>query len=572
LFSFKSLSSLSPQRGAVAFRIAAVAAAVVVLASCGGSKEPETKAAPPRLRLLTTEQYANTLKYIFGPSINLDVKFPPLKRNTGLLANGAAMAGVTPGQLEQFQRAAANVAKQVVDAEHRNFLIPCKPAKDDAADKECAGKFLAATGRLLHRRALLDTELKAYVQQAGTAANELEDFYEGLGIVLEAMLISPDVLFMVETGEPDPKARDRNRLDAYSLASRLSFFLWNAGPDDQILKAAESGDLNTKKGRARVVDTMLASPRLEDGVRAFFDDMFAFDDFNTLSKDPSVYPSFTGQTVADAREQTLRTVVDHLIVKNLDYRDLYTTRSSFISPALAAIYRLPNSAAGWQRYEFPPDSPRQGLLTHVSFLAVHSHPGRSSPTLRGKALRETLLCQAVPPPPPNVSFELVNNPDASYPTQRMRVAAHLENPVCAGCHKITDPTGLSLESFDGAGRFRDNEGGHPIDTSGDLDGKKFDDVVGLGKVLREHPGLTSCLVNRVYSYGTGAPARPDDRVLLQYFNTEFAQDSYKLRNLLRTIALSSAFSTVTTVKSATPSDATPLDAAPPQQQITLNQK
>ena len=389
-----------------------------------------------------------------------------------------------------------------------------------------------------------EVQVAEAADKASVAADELEDFYAGLAIALEGMLISPEMLFIVESAEPDPAHAGHERLDAYSLASRLSFFLWNAGPDGALLDAAESGDIQTAKGRARIVNMMLASPRLESGVRAFFDDMFAFDDFDTLAKDPLVYPSFTGVTVADAREQTLRTVIDHLIAKKGDYRDLYTTHSTFLSPALAAVYQLP-AIPGWSRYEFPADSPRAGLVTQISFLAVHSHPGRSSPTLRGKALRELLLCQPVPRPPPDVDFSLVENPDSDYKTQRDRVSAHLENPVCAGCHKITDPMGLALESFDGAGRYRETEKGNPIDTSGSLDGKPFEDVVGLSKALRDHPALPSCLVERVYSYGSGGPSSPEDRDLLSYFNTRFMEQGYTFPGLLRAIAMSTAFSAVT---------------------------
>lgn len=567
MISFISGSSRSLTH---ALRVTAtVALAVFTLASCG-SREPENAGTAPRLRLITTQQYLNTLSNVFGSSINLEIKFPPLRRTNGLLANGAALAGVTTAQIEQFQRAATGVATQVVDADHRHYLVPCTPASEKAADKACATQFFKQTGRLLHRRALNETEVAAYADEAGAAADKLEDFYAGLGMALEAMLISPEVLFIVETAEPDPEQPELKRLDAYSLASRLSFFLWDAGPDDELLKAAESGELQTKKGLKRVVDMMLASPRLEDGTRAFFDDMFAFDDFDSLSKDPTVYPFFTGATVADAREQTLRTVVDHLIHKNLDYRDLFTTRSTFMSPALAPLYQLPASP-GWTAYEFPPDSPRQGLLTQVSFLAVHAHPGRSSPTRRGKALRELLLCQVVPPPPPNVDFSALENPDAHYPTQRDRVAAHLKDPSCAGCHKITDPTGLALENFDGAGRFRAEEAGNPIDTSGDLDGKKFDNVVGLAQALHDSPGLPSCLVSRVYSYGSGGATKAADRPLMQYLTTRFADDGYKLPELLRTIALSHAFSHVTASKSAPPPPPVEETAVKePTQQITLN--
>src|SRR5581483_3074742 len=153
------------------------------------------------------------------------------------------------------------------------------------------------------------------------------------------------------------------------------------------------------------------------------------------------------------------------IKQKKDYRDFYTTRETYLSPSLAALYHLPTSS-DWQRYEFPADSPRAGMLTQISFLAGHSHPGRSSPTLRGKALREILLCQPVPRPPANVDFSIVENPNSNYHTARDRLEAHRKNPVCAGCHKIMDPMGLALENFDGAGEYRDTERGAKIDASG----------------------------------------------------------------------------------------------------------
>jgi hypothetical protein len=505
--------------------------------------EPSNAATPARLRLVTSEQYLNTLTYVFGIDLKVDPRFAPLRRTEGLLQNAAAIAGVTDSQLEQFQRTAATVASQLVGPERRSFLMSCKPASETKADKTCAAAFLSANGRFLYRRALTRAEVKEAVDTASIAADRLKDFYAGLAIALEGMLLDPEVLYIAETSEPDPNHPGRQRLGAYSLASRLSYFLWNAAPDDQLLKAAESGEIQTANGRARVVDMMLKSPRLTTGMRAFFDDMFGFDDFNAIAKDPAVYPSFTGVTLADAREQTLRTVIDHLIARDLDYRGLYTTRSTFISPALAALYELP-APDGWAPYEFPPDSARMGLLTQISFLAGHSHPGRSSPTLRGKALREVLLCQVVPRPPANVDFSAVDNPSSNIKTQRERVGMHLRNPVCAGCHKITDPTGLALENFDGAGRYRDAERGAPIDPSGNLDGTAFKDVKGLAVALHDHPALPGCLVKRLYGYASGGAPGAADQPMLDYLSGGFAAKGYRLPDLLRTIALSNAFSNV----------------------------
>src|SRR6185503_14278929 len=164
--------------------------------------------------------------------------------------------------------------------------------------------------------------------------------------------------------------------------------------------------------------------------------------------------------------------------------------------------------------------------THVSFLASHAHPGRSSATRRGKALRELLLCQPVPLPPPNVDFSVLNDPTSPFKTARDRVNFHLQNPVCAGCHKITDPMGLALENFDGAGQFRLEEKGSTIDASGSLDGKEFKDVTGLALALHDHPQVTSCLVKRVFAYGTGSPASSDEKATLDYLNTTFAAGGY----------------------------------------------
>ncbi len=535
-------------------------AAALALAGCSGPAAQKTASVKPaavvasdaptegsakRLRLVTAEQYRNTLAYVFGPNITIPSAFAPVTRTDGLLGVGTSVAGVTASQMEIYQKTAATAAAQVVNERNRHFLVPCTPKAADAADDACARTFLSAVGRLVYRRPLPDDRLAEYVTAANESATKLKDFYAGLGASLEGMLLSPRVLMVSERAEADPAHPGHDRLDSYSLASRLSFFLWNAGPDDLLLKAAASGELHTQKGLSKTLDRMLASPRLEAGMRAFFDDMFMFDDFNNLAKDGQIYPVFTGVAVQDAREQTLRTVIDHLLTRDRDYRDLFTTRDTFISPSLATIYRLP-ATPGWTPYEFPADSPRMGLLTQISFLAGHAHPGRSSPTLRGKALREVLLCQTVPRPPANVDFSAVENPASTIKTQRERVALHLKNPVCAGCHKITDPMGLALENFDGAGQFRLEEKGSAIDASGSLDGKEFKDVTGLALALHDHPQVTSCLVKRVFAYGTGSPASADEKATLDYLNKNFAAGGYRLRNLLKTVVMSSAFSTVAT--------------------------
>jgi len=535
--------------------------AVLLLAACAPEPaEPPDSATPLRMRLMTGEQYLNTIAFVFGPDVSasLVAPLPPLARTDGLLASGASSVGVTSDQIQQIQQAARFVAARVVDDSHREFLVPCKPVDAEAPDDACAAEFLRNSGRLLYRRPVGEPRVAELVDVARQAAESTDDFYAGLALALEVMLISPDVLFIVDRSEPDPERPGEYRLDGWSLASRLSYFLWNGPPDEALLQAAASGELHSREGLERAVDRMLASSRLEDGMRAFFDDMLAFDDFDSLAKDPVVYPMVTSSTLADAREQTLRTIVDHLLDRELDYRDLFTTRQTFMSMPLAAVYGVPTKN-GWVPYEFAEDSHRQGLLTHLSFLAANSHSVRSSPTLRGRALRELFLCQKVPDPPPNVDFSALEDA-GDVATARERLQVHNKNPSCAGCHLITDPMGLSLENFDGAGQYRAAENGVEIDISGELDGVFYDDVAGLTAAMRDHPKLAGCLVNRLYAYGSGGPLELRyDRATLDYYTDRFEAGGNRLPALLKDLAMSHAFSRVRSEEAPTEAVATAAD-------------
>lgn len=521
---------------------------------------PEQNGTPLRTRLLTAEQFINSIEQVFGSDVSDSIlaPVPPMDRTSGLLASGAAFVGVTSDQISQIQLSAAAIAEMVVDEEHRDFLIPCRPESLESADSICAQLFLAEAGRLLTREPVNELRLAELVSLAGFAADELEDFYEGLALALESLLISPEFVFIVEEAEADPANANQQRLDSYSLASRLSFFLWNAPPDSELLDAAESGALHTEQGLADAAARMLQSPRIEDGMRAFFDDMLAFDEFNSLAKDPNVYPSVTGTTLQHAREQTLLTIVDHLLRQDADYRDLFTTKKTFMSMQLAPVYGVPTSQ-GWVPYEFADDSPRMGLLTHVSFLAANSHAVRSSPTIRGRALRERFLCQVVPDPPPDVDFSALEEAEGAL-TARERLTVHQTNPSCAGCHRVMDPIGLALENFDGAGIYRDTENGVKLDVSGELDGVTFDDIPGLAAAMHGHPALPSCLVNRLYAYGTGGPAdRLLDRDNLQWFEDRFTDNGHRLKGLLHDLVTSPAFRTVRSEEESDSTDIVDLD-------------
>ncbi|MEE8308548.1 MAG: DUF1592 domain-containing protein, partial [Gammaproteobacteria bacterium] len=339
----------------------------------------------------------------------------------------------------------------------------------------------------------------------------------------------------------------QHRLDGYSKATRLSFLLWNTTPDARLLDAAEAQVLDTTEGLEAQFARMMVSPRVEDGIRAFFSDMLEFERFETMEKDPIIYPAFGLQVADDAKEQTLRTITHLLLNEGADYRDLFTSRQTFMSGALGLIYRVPvDNPSGWVAHEFPEDKPWAGIHTHLSFQALFSHPGKSSPTLRGKAVREQLLCQKVPEPPGDVDFTDFNNDaHAVNKTARQRLHAHNAEPSCAGCHKIMDPIGLAMEQFDGAGQFRSLENDTVIDPSGELDGIAFNDAASLGQAIHDNPAAPACVANRLYAYATGRPPESSERKWMGFLENQFARKNYRVAELLRQIVLSDAFYRVT---------------------------
>ncbi len=529
--------------------MAAVLAVAIVGCSSGdggsGSDAPAVDGGPVALRRLTTEQFARSIHDVLGKHITVPTRIDPDERRSGLLAVGSSFAGVTPSGFEKYEAAAAAVAEQALDADHRAELVPCEPASASSSDDVCAGQFIEQVGRRLFRRSLSQAEIDRRVEVARSATAVLGDFYEGLELALSSLLVSPDFLFRVERAEPDPSDPNRPRLTATSIASRLSFLLWNTSPDDALLDAAESGDLLDHDVLAAQVDRLVSSPRAEIGLRSLFSDFYDFRQFDDglVRKDAALFPAYTQTIAEDAKEQTLRTIVAHL-TNGGDYRDLFTTRNTFLTRNLGLVYRVPVvEANGWEAHAFDQASPRAGLLSHISMMALYSHPGRSSPTLRGKFVREVLLCQNVPTPPANIDFSIVEDTMGELRTARDRLEAHVTNDGCAGCHNLMDPIGLAFENFDAVGAFREQENGVTIDASGELDGVTYDGPVGVGEALRDHPEVGPCLVRTLFRYSVGRDATLEEWPLLDFLGERFAQSGFRIADLVREMVLSDGFLT-----------------------------
>jgi hypothetical protein len=509
------------------------------------------KPAVARLVRMNAQQYRQVIADVFGPTVVLHNNLNQADaRIGGLLAVGDAQVSYSPAGFASADELAENIAQQVTSPSNRDTLIPCHPAHGKQPDDACAQKFFAATGRLLWRRALTGDELAAQVQRAHAATEKLGDFYQGLSEALAGMLSSPNFLFRVEQAEAVHGHPGEYRLTAYSKAARLASLLWNSNPDDALLTAAETGRLDSAKGLAQQIDRMLASPKAQNGVRAFFSDMLQFDDFSSLDKDPTIYARYTTTVGKDMQESMLRVLVDQLLVKRVSYPELFNTHEIYLTPALAAIenVQLPmqpgasNGAPGtdWVKYVFAPKDPRAGFLTMPAFTALHAHPGKSSPTLRGKAIREELLCQKIPDPPAGVNFTLFFS-SKSGPTARDRLTVHRTSPTCSGCHALMDPLGLSLENFDGVGTWRTTENGARIDGSGSFDGRSYTGPTGLDSAIGGSHAAESCLIDRVYSYGTARTLVASDQAFVHQLEQEFDSHGRQFPALLKLLATSPQF-------------------------------
>lgn len=458
-----------------------------------------TAPAAPEMRRLTTEQYRNSIDFLFQGAVEVPSELEPISQVNGFVAVGASRSTISPRGVELFETAALDVADRAfASASVRSAIVPCSPST--AVDEACARDFVTQFGRLVFRRPLSSDEVSRYATIATDSARILGDFHEGLALATAGMLQSPNFLFRAEQTEVVNGVRRYTDLD---MASRLSFLVLNGPPDDALLDAAENGELTSETGLRAQTLRLLSSVRSEDAIRAFFTDMLHLDGLSQLPQDPELFGQMSPTLGDSMRESLLRTIEELLVNQGRPYSELFTTTTVYVNQELADLYGLDLQVPDgeWTRAEFPADGPRAGLLSHAGLLALYSHSNASSPTLRGKFVRETLLCQSIPPPPANVGE--LPSPSPELRTMRERLAAHRENPACAACHQITDPIGLGLENFDAIGAYRERENDALIDASGELDGVDFADAASLGDAISKHAQLSDCLVRNLYRYGTG---------------------------------------------------------------------
>jgi len=515
--------------------------ALLVLAgsvSCS-SPEPPIEPEEPRLRRLTEAQYVNSIQDVFGSSVFVPIDNEPDDRRRGFLSVGASTASVSPRGVERFEQAAFTVAEQLMEPGLREQVLECEPSLETS--DSCIDDEVERLGRFLWRRPLTSEETESVAAIARTAGQTLADPWDGFEFALAALLQSPYFLYRVELGSGGATEEYQRSFDDWELASRLSFLLWNSTPDHELLDAAEAGELSTAAGLDLQVERLLASPRARDGMKAWFGDLMRLADLADLYKDSNVFLHMSDSLGDSASEETLR-FFEHLAFdEEGDLRDLATSRTTYVNREMAALYevRAPERD-GFGLLEFPSDSPRQGLLGQASFLLQASHPVSTSPTLRGKFVREVILCQTISPPLAEVDTSIPPVTEEAL-TLRDRVAQHLNDSGCAGCHNPMDNIGLGLENFDGIGRYRTHDNGGLIDSSGRVDEDEFTDPTELAALLRQHDDFAACLVKSFVRYANGVGEEEPQFDGLDWLAYEQGLNNNKLDSLVRTYVGSAFF-------------------------------
>lgn len=449
----------------------------------------------PRLKRLTFARYDATIQDVLGVDLNPSS------------ALGPQVAGITPLLWSGVQAAAADVAEAVVSDNNRfTALVPCQT--DDAA---CARQFVSTVGRRLYRRPLTPAEVDRYIVlwDARAEVTENDTFEEGIGVLLEAMLQSPTFLLRVEASTMQDG--ERIVLSGYERATRIAYALWDAPPDDALLTAAAEGRLDTKEGVRTEARRMLTSPeglaKTRRMMRSAHADWLGMTGayaafWSNTQRDSDLYPEFSPGIDAAFREEVLRFLDVVAFEREGAFSDLLTSQVTQVNAQLAPIYDLDGIGPEWTTVEL--DANRPGLLTRAGFVGTHGRFSRGSLIFRGAFVLTRLLCQETGSPPAGADATPLPS-GAELRTTRERVEAMTAGQPCSGCHTTRiNPAGFALESFDGIGRFRTEDNGVPVDTTGTLtidgEAKSFADAREYAELLAVSGEAQQCYVDKLTAY------------------------------------------------------------------------
>jgi len=420
------------------------------------------------------------------------------------------------------------------DTASRRKIFVCRPRGREDEDA-CAATIVTALARRAYRRPIAKDEVPSLLIPY-RSGREHGGFENGIRLALQRILVSPDFLFRVEVDPAGAASGSAYRIGDVELASRLSFFLWSSGPDDELLGLAARGRLHDRAALERQVARMLADARAHTLVSNFVGQWLYLRNIDAVLPDPSAFPDFDENLrTALGRETDL--FFESMIRDDRSLLELLSADYTFLNERLARHYGI----AGVRGTEFRrvtlTNDERKGLLGKGSVLTVTSYPNRTSPTLRGKFILENLLGSPPPPPPPNVP-SLNEDKDVSQLSMRQRMELHRASPVCASCHARMDPLGFALENFDGLGRWRAG-----VDASGVLpDGTKIDGPVGLRQVLLDKKDqFVTTATERLLTYALGRGVEPYDMPAVRTIVRDAAPRDYRWSSIIMGVVTSVPF-------------------------------
>ena len=429
------------------------------------------------------------------------------------------------------------------DTASREKILVCKPT--GAADElPCARKILTTLARQAYRRPLTETDTERLLGFYQGGRNK-GDFEDGIESGLQFILGHPEFVFRAEDGPANVQPGQAYRISDRELASRLSFFLWSSGPDEELINLAEQGKLKEAATLDHQVRRMLSDPRAHELVKNFAGQWWALRTMPSSTPEGTIYPDFDDnlrQAFRIEAEMFFESIMreDHSII------DLLNADYTFVNERLAVHYGIPNVyGSQFRRVKLEGDlDVRRGLLGKGAVELVTSVADRTSPVQRGKWVLMNILGTIPPDPPPNVPVLKDTGGNASAAqTMRQRMEEHRANPACASCHKMMDPIGFSLENFDGIGKWRTTEFGQKLNASGQLvDGTRINGVADLRQaLLRYSPQFERTFTEKLLTYALGRGVEFGDMPVVRTIVHEAAEDNYRFSSVVLGIVKSESF-------------------------------
>jgi len=427
------------------------------------------------------------------------------------------------------------------DTPSRRQILVCRPASS-ADELTCAKKIIGTLARRAYRRPVTDDDLQSLIEFYQRGRNEGGNFESGIEAAVQLILASPDFLFRFEP-DPDSLAADAvYRIGDLQLASRLSFFLWSSIPDEELLNLASQGRLKEPAVLERQVRRMLADPRSKALVDNFAGQWLYLRNLKTINPDFETFPDFD-DNLRQAMKRETELFIDSIMREDKSVMDLLSANYTFLNERLARHYGIPGIyGTDFRRVTLKEDA-RRGLLGQASILTVTSYPTRTSPVQRGKWILTNVLGIPPNPPPPNIPA-LKERSDTGKPTTlRERMEEHRTNPTCAGCHRMMDPIGFSLENFDALGQWRTTDEGVKIDPSGTVfNGAKVDGPASLRQMLTSRPEVfVGVLIEKMLTYGLGRGVQYYDMPAVRSVVRDAGRNDFRFSSIVLGIVKSAPF-------------------------------